>query len=328
MSDESALAKRPYDLVVVGDLNPDLVLTGDDVVPAFGEVEKLVDSAELLLGGSGAITASQAARLGLATAFVGQVGDDLMGRWCLEVLEASGVDVSRCLAKKGVPTGITVVLAGPEDRAMLTFGGALGSFAASDVPVDILTAGRHLHFAGFFLQPRLSRGVAAMALSARRSGTVVSLDPNGDPARRWDSGIEKAIAEVDIAFFNEDEARGVAAALEEGESFEDANVAGAAISRRVATVVVKNGAAGAMLFSGPVSRSVSVPLFEDGRVVDTTGAGDSFDAGFIAGRLAGLSDQDSLLVACYCGSQVVTAPGGTAAQPTAGDVFEDLGIRL
>jgi len=94
-----------FDLLVVGDCNPDLLLVGGDVEPEFGQREKLVDSARLVVGGSAAIAACGAARLGLDTAFVGTVGTDIFGTFMLDALADRGVDVSGCIVDREQPTG-------------------------------------------------------------------------------------------------------------------------------------------------------------------------------------------------------------------------------
>jgi len=113
------------DLLVLGDTNPDLVLHGGDVVPAFGQAEHLVDDAILTIGGSGAILACGAARLGLRVAIAAVVGDDLFGRFVRDGLAEHGVDVSGIRVDPKTPTGVTVVLSGPDDRAILTMPGTI-----------------------------------------------------------------------------------------------------------------------------------------------------------------------------------------------------------
>ena len=109
----------PTDLLVLGDVNPDLILVGD-VEPAFGQVERIVEDARLTVGGSGAIVACGAARLGMRTAICGVVGDDVFGRFMREELERRGVDVAGLLVDPDVPTGLTVCLLytspSPRDR--------------------------------------------------------------------------------------------------------------------------------------------------------------------------------------------------------------------
>ena len=93
------------DLLVLGEINPDVIVRGSDPRPRFGQVERFVDSIDLVIGSSSAIFACGAARLGLTVAFVGLVGDDAMGRFMLDVLRSRGIDVSACRIVEGVPTG-------------------------------------------------------------------------------------------------------------------------------------------------------------------------------------------------------------------------------
>src|SRR6266542_4411823 len=87
---------KPFDILVAGEINPDLILTGD-VIPAFNQTEKLVDSATLTIGSSSAIFACGAARLGLKIVFIGVCGDDIFGRFMLAEMQKRGVDVSNVI---------------------------------------------------------------------------------------------------------------------------------------------------------------------------------------------------------------------------------------
>jgi sugar/nucleoside kinase (ribokinase family) len=282
------------DLLVVGDVNADLVLRGGNLVPAFGQREQLVDSASLVLGGAGAIVAAGAARLGLRVAIAGCVGDDVLGRAMLEAL--AGVDVS-AVRQAAEPTGISVGLARPGDRAVLTALGALASFTAGDVPAELLASARWVHVASPFLQPALD--VAAIA--ERATGTT-SLDPGWDPHERW----ELAWEGFDVVMPNAQEAQQLA-----GE--DDVETATRALAVRGPAVVVKMGAEGA-LAAGPSDLvRARAPRVDP---VDATGAGDSFDAGFITARLAGEDLPAALALGCACGALSTRASGGTAGQPT------------
>jgi ribokinase len=294
------------DLLVVGDVNADLVLRGGDLVPAFGQREQLVDEAPLVLGGSGAIVAAGAARLGLRVAMAGCVGDDVLGRAMLDALD--GVDVS-AVRRVGEPTGISVGLARPGDRAVLTALGALASFRASDVPDVLLASARWVHVASPFLQPALD--VAAIA--ARAAGTT-SVDPGWDPHERWDLGWEG----FDVLMPNEQEAARLA-----GE--EDAEAAARRLAGEDRLAIVKMGAEGALAVGGGSGAGGAASAAADDLVrvaaprvdpVDATGAGDSFDAGFIAARLGGADLRGALEVGCACGALSTRAAGGTAGQPT------------
>ena len=282
------------DLLVVGDVNADLVLRGGDLVPAFGQREQLVDHAELVLGGSGAIVAAGAARLGHRVAMAGCVGDDALGRAMLDALD--GVDVS-AVRTVSEPTGVSVGLARPGDRAVLTALGALAHFRAQDVPDALLASARWVHVASPFLQPALD--VAAIA--GRAAGTT-SLDPGWDPHERW----ELAWEGFDVLLPNAQEAQRLA-----GE--EDVEAAARRLAAEGPAVVVKLGPEGALAVGGTGVVRVAAPRVEP---VDATGAGDSFDAGFIAARLAGEGLAGALALGCACGALSTRAAGGTAGQPT------------
>jgi ribokinase len=281
------------DLLVVGDVNADLVLRGGDLVPSFGQREQLVDHAELVLGGSGAIVAAGAARLGLRVAMAGCVGDDALGRAMLEAL--AGVDVS-AVRTGAKPTGVSVGLARPGDRAVLTALGALAEFRADDVPGALLAEARHVHVASPFLQPGLDIG----AIAARAAGTT-SLDPGWDPRERWKLEWDG----FDVLLPNAQEAQRLA-----GE--EEVEAAARRLAAGGPLVVVKLGADGA-LASGEEIVRVRAPKVDP---VDATGAGDSFDAGFLAARLAGEDLAGALALGCACGALSARAAGGTAGQPT------------
>jgi sugar/nucleoside kinase (ribokinase family) len=297
-----------FDLLVVGDANPDVVVGPLRGPLEFGQREQLVEHAGLVLGGSAAIMACGAARLGLRVAFAGRVGDDPAGVFVREALAGRGVDVSFLVTDPVLPTPLTtVVTAGDGDRAILTAPGCLVATGPEDVPPDLIADSRHVHAASFFLMPRLARSLAQVFGRARDAGRTTSLDTNDDPAGRWDrERLGPVLKFTDFLLPNAAEA----AAL----SGEPELVAAAALlAGRGPTVVVKDGANGALACSGTrFSRAPAVPVDP----VDTVGAGDSFDAGFVAATLRGLDLRSALAVAAACGSLSTRAHGGTAAQPT------------
>ena len=298
------------DLLVLGDCNPDLVLAGGNVEPAFGQVERIVEQAELVVGGSGSITACGAARLGLCTALAGVVGDDLFGRFMIDALTGRGVDVSGIVVDHEQATGISVVLVRGDDRAILTALGTIETFSVDRVDMALLRSARHVHVSSFFLQHRLRPGLEALLSEARASGATTSVDPNWDPnwdsGEEWDSGLLDVLAATDILLLNAEEARRIV-----GEP--DVEDAVRTLARHCPTVVVKLGADGALaLADGLIVRAAGLTVSP----VDTVGAGDSFNAGFLTGFLAGHPLEQSLELAVACGSLSTRAAGGTAAQPT------------
>ena len=327
------------ELIVVGDCNPDLIMSGDDLVPEFGQAEKIVQSAELTLGGSGAITAVQASKLDVVTSFAGVVGADHLGNWCLERLSESGVNADLVLVDQEVATAITVVLsramggAGEGDRAMLTYPGSIERMDGSMIDDQALDSCRHVHFSSYFLQPLLQLEIPRLARKAKRIGATVSLDTNWDPHLNWDCGIELALREIDILFVNQEELGAIARALHQGSVPKSRTpvdiVRLAHILREYGpTVVVKQGAKGAFVVG---EEDVDLTLGElDMRYAanDTTGCGDSFDAGFIAAHMSGFTPHEALKIACFCGTSVAGQFGGTPGQPSREMVRAKLSLDL
>ncbi|GAA3208766.1 carbohydrate kinase family protein [Actinocorallia longicatena] len=299
------MASKDFDLLVVGDVNPDVIVSGAPRSPAFGQRETLVDTGELTLGGSGAITACGAARLGLRTAFAGRVGADAAGTFVLDALARAGVDVSACVVDRTAPTALTVVLVDGDDRAILTAAGVLDRLEPADVPSALLERAAHVHVASFFLQPRLAAGLPGLLAAARRAGATTSLDTNDDPSGRWE-GLDRVLPELDVLLPNEREALAIAGSA-------DLEAALHAIAARGPLPVVKCGGEGALTLAGGAPLRVpAAPVVP----VDTVGAGDGFNAGFLAALRRGLPLEQCLETAVACGSLSTRAAGGTAAQPT------------
>jgi sugar/nucleoside kinase (ribokinase family) len=302
-----------YDLIVLGDCNPDVLVTGDDVTPSFGQQEKLVDGISLVIGGSAAITAVAAARLGLRVALAAAVGADPAGRFMLDQLASEGVDVSAVLVREDTPTGMTVALSRGGDRAILTALGAVASLTAAEVPASLLAEARHVHASSWFLlEDSLGPGLAGLFSAARAEGATTSLDTNWDPAERWTGEhLLTAIAQADLLLPNEAEALRLSSALSLDEAAGKLTAGGARL-------VVKLGERGALCAEGtgyaegPARYQVSLPPVIP---ADTTGAGDCFNAGLIAGLLDGMDLPRAAALGCAAGALSTAAPGGTAAAP-------------
>lgn len=294
------------DLLVVGDINPDVIIRGAPRELAFGQAEQLVAGADLGLGGSAAITACGAARLGLSTAIVGAVGDDAAGRLALDELARRGVDTSSVRVVRERASGLTVHVLSDGDRAMITSRGTLDELEASAVPTALVSVARHVHAASFYLQPRLAPGLRGLFEAAHAAGASTSLDLNWDPSERWQGGLAEVLPVLDILFVNAAEAAGLSGAT-------DPAVAATVLAARGPLPVIKLGADGALAHDGCRLVHVEAPPVD---VVDSVGAGDSLDAGFICGRLSGWSVGRSLALGVVCGSLSAGATGGVVAQPS------------
>jgi sugar/nucleoside kinase (ribokinase family) len=300
-------ARQGTDLVVVGDCNPDVLVLGEDVTPSFGQQEKLVDGIWMVVGGSAAITAVAAARLGLSVELVAAVGADPAGDFMLGQLAREGVGTAAVAVRDGVPTGMTVALSRGADRAILTALGAMASLTAQDVPAALLARTRHVHVSSYFLlEHSLGPGLAAMLAAVRAAGATTSLDTNWDPAGAWGDGqLHASLAQTDVLLPNEREAVRIA-----GQPTLAA--AAGALTAAGPRLAVKLGERGVLCADGPVWHRVELPPVTP---VDTTGAGDCFNAGLIAGLLRGLALPDAATLGCAVGALSTRAAGGTASCP-------------
>ncbi|SFE42412.1 Sugar or nucleoside kinase, ribokinase family [Actinacidiphila alni] len=315
-----------FDLLVIGDANPDIVLGPLDAPLAFGQREQLVPTGLLTLGGSAAIMACGAARLGLKVAIAGRIGDDDTGRYVRTALAERGVDTGALRVDPAAATPLTAVLTRGDDRAILTAPGTLATTRGEDVPSELLGACRHVHAASYFLLPQLAGALPDLFRTARAHGATTSLDTNDDPAGAWDPrGLAALLPVTDILLPNAREACALAASTDPGAPVPDGDPkpadverAAGALTARGPLVVVKNGADGALAHDGRAAlHAPAVPV----RPVDTVGAGDSFDAGFVAATLAGLPLADALAFAAACGALSTRAHGGTPAQATWDDAM-------
>jgi len=295
---------EPVDLLVLGDANPDLMVRGN-VPPDLDRTEALVDRADLVIGGSGAIAACGAARLGLRVAFAGVVGDDVLGRFVRDSLAEREIDTTGLLVAPDRSTGLSIVLSGRGERTVLRAPGTMADLRA-EVVRSLVRDARHVHVSSYYAQTGLRPDLPGLFRDARGGRASTSIDPNWDPGEEWDGDLLTLLSTTDCFFPNSAEARALT-------GVDDIDVAAMALAERGTVVAVKFGHGGGLAVWGDeVVRSESIPT----DVVDTTGAGASFAAGFLAGRLAGWPLGRCLQLAVACGSLSTRGVGGTAAQPT------------
>jgi len=298
-----------FDVLVAGEINPDLILSGD-VVPEFRQVEKLVDSVTLTIGSSSAIFACGAARLGLKVAFIGVCGDDVFGRFMMNEMQKRSVDINHIIIRPDGQTGLSVILNNQTDRAILTHLGLIPALRASDVSDALLHQSRHLHVASYFLLTNLQPDLPALFHRAHSFGLTTSLDTNYDPSEKW-IGFDELLLATDIFLPNQTEALSITRSNHIEEAARQ-------LRNKSTLVAIKLGADGALTSrNNEIIRAESIPV----PVVDTIGAGDSFDAGFVYGYLNNWTLEKSLRLACTCGALSTQQAGGTNGQPTIGEAM-------
>ncbi|HTA94715.1 MAG TPA: carbohydrate kinase family protein [Verrucomicrobiae bacterium] len=290
------------DVSVVGELNLDLILYG---LPEKLQLEReiLASNLSITLGSSSAIFAHNLARLGSSVGFSSSIGGDPLGEICLQRLGESGVDLSgvRRFAEK--TTGLTVILPQGKERFILTYPGTMAEMSAADLDLNYVFSAKHLHLSSYFLQKAMQPGLPDLFRQAKQRGLSTSLDTNDDPENRWSSEIHSLLKYVDLLLLNEHEAQSLS-----GES--DSARALTALADKVSIVVMKRGARGAVARRGKEEFAAAPPTVES---VDSVGAGDSFDAGFIHQFIRGAGIEDCLRFGNVAGALSTTRAGGTEA---------------
>jgi sugar/nucleoside kinase (ribokinase family) len=295
-------AHPKFDLSAVGELNLDLVMYG---LPAEFELDRehLASDMRITLGSSSAIFAHNFALLGNRVGFNSAIGDDALGDLCLVRLAESGTDVSGVRKFAGKQTGLTVILPRPQKRYILTYQGVMAEMRFEDLNLEHVFNARHLHLSSFFLQRALRPRVAELFRRAKQAGLTTSLDTNDDPEDRWDSDVIAVLEFVDILLPNESEACRLS---RKGDPIQ----ALAALSEKCPLVVMKRGENGVMARrGGEVVTATSLKT----NAVDTIGAGDSFDAGFLHQFIRGAELQECLRFGNLTGALSTTRQGGTEA---------------
>lgn len=297
------------DVVVIGDVNIDLIIEGMVSLPELGR-EQLVRDMHCEMGGASAITASNLARLGLNVGFVGRLGRDSFGEMITQTLVMNNVDCTAVTIDDSVRTGITMSMTYPEDYSMVTYLGTNAQLSYRDVNMDYVSQAGHLHLSSIYLLPQLRGNVKDLFNNAQNNGITTSFDPGWDTEERWEEDVKECIDYCDLVFMNEQEALRITASHHCGEAL---NIFG----QMGATAVIKLGGQGAVCqHETGIIRAGAFPV----KAVDTTGAGDSFNAGFLYQWLQDKDLRKSMVCGCACGALAVTKAGGTTAAPKEDDL--------
>jgi sugar/nucleoside kinase (ribokinase family) len=291
-----------FDVSVIGELNLDVILYGlpPNLVP---EREHLAQSLSITLGSSSAIFAHNLALLGNKVGFNSCIGDDPFGGVCVERLAAAGVNVTGVRTLGGQTTGLTVILPHTQDRYILTYPGTMYSMLAKDLNLEHVFNSKHLHIASYFLLKGISPDLEELFRQTKRLGLTISLDTNDDPADLWSPELQALFPYLDVLLLNERELCKIAQNTNLHQAIET-------IAKRVPLLVVKRGSQDVLARTGSNTFSAAPPAVG---IIDSVGAGDSFDAGFIHAFIRGQNTEACLRFGNLAAALSVTRPGGTEA---------------
>ena len=295
--------QKTFDVTIAGEINLDLILYGlPESMPL--ERELLANDFQMTLGSSSAIVAHNLAALGLRVGFITCLGDDALGNIALSRLAEKQVDLTRIKRiSGGVSTGVTILLSHNGPRHILTYPGTMFEMTARDLDMDYLAAGRHFHLCSLYLHKGLRADLPRIFRQLKASGLTLSMDTNDDPEDLWGDPLEELLGIVDIFLPNESEACRIT-----GKS--DVESALDVLAKRIPLVAIKCGRRGSLVQAGGERWAVPTEPVEP---VDTIGAGDSFDAGFLAAYLRGDQPYDCAEFGNRIARLSTLRPGGTEA---------------
>jgi sugar/nucleoside kinase (ribokinase family) len=297
---------KPLDIAIAGETNLDLILYGlPQEMPT--ERELLGSGFTLTLGGSSSILAHNLSVLGARVGFTSQVGGDAMGDIAIARLAEAGIDTSHIARKSGTGTGVTILLPHGRERHILTYPGVMAEMTVADLDLSYLTSARHFHLSSLFLQTALHPGLPELFDRLRQAGLTLSLDTNDDPSGNWSGLLPTLLDKIDLLLPNEDEIKQIAGKLTLDEALD-------ALAPRIPLIVVKCGSRGALVQQSTrrgIQRDWVPPVLVD--PIDTIGAGDSFNAGFLRAYLNGDDPLRAAAFANLTGALSTLRSGGTEA---------------
>jgi sugar/nucleoside kinase (ribokinase family) len=287
-------------LICAGEAFEDLIFVGLSRLPELGEEIK-TDRFESTIGGGAVITSVKAARLGMTTTLISALSDSAVTR-----LKKERVKITN-LRKRGEPHAITAALSTGADRAFVTYNGVNtkleGRLARilsqpASTKREARSQGRaHVHLC---LYPHDCRRWAQLVINLRGRGLTTSWDFGWNEPLSNDRGLIELIDALDFVFVNEHEAR-----LYTGEQTLEASIRH--WKERKAITIIKIGEQGAVWIAPNKDLHVAAPKV---KVVDTTGAGDSFNAGFLVAWMHGKSAEQCLKAGNRVGAESTRQAGG------------------
>ena len=295
------------DLACVGIMVADVITKPVDSMPEKGLLVK-VDSIELFNGGNAMTAALNSAKLGARSAVIGKIGNDFFGKFLKEKLQMGNVVTEGVSVDENVQTSASIALSSSDgERTFLHCVGANGTFSIDDINRDIIDEAKIVFVTGTFLLKTFDGEQTARFLKeCKEKGKITALDVCWDSSNRWNELLDCAMPYIDIFMPSIDEAVNLAG----GEENPD-KIADIFFQKGVKKVVIKLGSRGCYLRESKESPAIILPCYKNVKVVDTTGAGDSFCSGFLTGYAKGFTFEECGRFANAVGAHCVSAQGAT-----------------
>ena len=302
---------KQFDIIALGELNVDLILNQIEGQPEIGK-EKFAGQMTLTLGSSTAIFAANAAALGARVAFCGMIGNDSFGDLVESSLRQKKVDTRYLIRQDKYATGATICMSYDEDRANLTYQGAMDYMSLADINPEVFTTAKHIHISSIFMQSGVRKDLMKILELCRKNGVTTSFDTQWDPVEKWDLNYKEVLPMLTVFMPNETELK----LLTKSETLDEAVEK---IRPYLNAAVIKCGSRGSLLVQKGKPDRMQAALLNK-HVVDCIGAGDSFNSGFITRLAEGQPLEICQQYGNMTGAVNTTAAGGTTAFTSREDV--------
>jgi sugar/nucleoside kinase (ribokinase family) len=303
-------------LLFIGDINVDVLMGGLESLPVVDK-EITCQSFDIAVGSSAVICAAAYSSLGGNASFLGLAGADDYGNFMIDRMRDLRINTELVRRTDRVKTGVTVNLIHGSTRTQVTYPGTICEFDGTDITGEEFNGFDHIHFAGPYLQTKFRPHITRLLKAAKQHGATTSMDPQWDSKESWEF-MDAWLPELTYLFVNEGEAMSIA-------KVSNLEQAARSLAGRTSHAIIKAGPQGSMTFSnGQVFRAPAKQV----KVTDTTGAGDSFDAGFLYATFEKqLPMQEALKVGNATGSRSCMFPGGVAHRSSYNDILQFLEIK-
>ena len=303
-------------VLCIGSVTTDVIIKPVDALPTPGELQ-FIDSSSMFVGGCASNASIDLAKLGVPVSLCVKLGKDLFGHFVYDTCKEAGVDVSGCVMDENVQTTTSIVCVNSEgERSFLYNGGSTSAMTDKDIPDSLIADADIVFLAGALLTHGLDGEPAAkMFEKAQKMGKFTVMDTAWDPTGRWMKGVEAALPHLDLFMPSIEEAQKIAGK----EDFDD--IADVFFEKGVKNVIIKAGKKGAYIREGG-KKGYCAPTYLSVKPTDTTGAGDSFCAGFLAGLAQDFDFEKSAKLGNAVGTHCVMELGASTGIKPLAEIYK------
>jgi len=303
-------------VLCIGSVTTDVIIKPIDNLPEPGQLLP-IETSEMFVGGCASNACIDLAKLGVPVSLAVKLGKDLFSNFVYDTCKANGVDVKGVVFDENVQTTTSIVCVSSNgERSFLYNGGSTSALTEEDIPDEIIADADIVFLAGALLTHGLDGEPAARLFKrAKEMGKYTVMDTAWDATGRWMKGVEAALPYLDLFMPSIEEADRIAGVTD----FD--GIADVFFSKGVKNVIIKAGKQGAYIREAD-KPGYFAPTYLSVKRVDTTGAGDSFCSGFLAGLAQDKSYKDSAKLGNAVGSHCIMALGASTGIKPLADIYK------